>query len=84
MTAQRSVVLTSPVRTAIGTFGGSLKDVSTTELGAVAIKAAAARAGLEPEDINTAVMGNVVQAGAKMNPARQAVIHAGLPLRSRQ
>jgi acetyl-CoA C-acetyltransferase len=80
MTAQRSVVLTSPVRTAIGTFGGSLKDVSVTELGAVAIKAATARAGLEPEDINTAVMGNVVQAGAKMNPARQAVIHAGLPV----
>jgi acetyl-CoA C-acetyltransferase len=80
MTAQRSVVLTSPVRTAIGTFGGSLKDVSATELGAVAIKAATARAGLEPEDINTAIMGNVVQAGAKMNPARQAVIHAGLPV----
>jgi acetyl-CoA C-acetyltransferase len=80
MTAQRSVVLTSPVRTAIGTFGGSLKDVSVTELGAVAIKAATARAGLEPEDINTAVMGNVVQAGARMNPARQAVIHAGLPV----
>jgi acetyl-CoA C-acetyltransferase len=80
MTAQRSVVLTSRVRTAIGTFGGSLKDVSVIELGSVAIKAATARAGLEPEDINTAVMGNVVQAGAKMNPARQAVIHAGLPV----
>jgi acetyl-CoA C-acetyltransferase len=80
MTAQRSVVLISPVRTAIGTFGGSLKDVSVAELGAVAIKAATARAGLEPEDINTAVMGNVVQAGARMNPARQAVIHAGLPV----
>jgi acetyl-CoA C-acetyltransferase len=80
MTARRSVVLTSPVRTAIGTFGGSLKDVPATELGAVAIKAAIARAGLGPEDINTAVMGNVVQAGARMNPARQAVIHAGLPV----
>ncbi len=84
MTAQRSVVLTGLVRTAIGTFGGSLKDVPATELGAVAIKAATARAGLEPEDINTAVMGNVVQAGAKINPARQAVIHAGLPVTSQQ
>jgi acetyl-CoA C-acetyltransferase len=76
----RSVVLTDPVRTAIGTFGGSLKDVPASELGAVAIKAALTRAGAKPEDVNTAVMGHVVQAGAKMNPARQAAIHAGLPV----
>jgi acetyl-CoA C-acetyltransferase len=80
MTSLRSVVLTGLVRTAIGTFGGSLKDVPATELGAVAIKAALTRAGVKPEDVNTAVMGHVVQAGAKMNPARQAVIHAGLPV----
>jgi acetyl-CoA C-acetyltransferase len=76
----RSVVLTDPVRTAIGTFGGSLKDVPASELGAVAIKAALTRAGAKPEDVNTAVMGHVVQAGARMNAARQAAIHAGLPV----
>jgi acetyl-CoA C-acetyltransferase len=80
MTPQRSVVLSSPLRTAIGTFGGSLKDMTAPDLGAVAIKAAVARAGLRPEEIGTAVMGNVIQAGTKMNPARQAAIHAGLPV----
>src|SRR5580700_3066443 len=80
MTPQRSVVLSSPVRTAIGTFGGSLKDIAAPDLGAVAIMAAVARSGLKPEDIDTAVMGNVVQAGVKMNPARQAAIRAGLPV----
>src|SRR5580692_12133112 len=80
MTAPRSVVLCSPVRTAIGTFGGSLKDTAAPDLGAIAIKAAVARAGLRPEEIETAAMGNVVQAGAKMNPARQAAIRGGLPV----
>src|SRR6201984_1524983 len=78
--SQNSVVLVAPVRTAIGTFGGSLKDIPTPDLGAVAIKAAIARAGLDPEEVGTVVMGNVIQAGAKMNPARQAAIHAGLPV----
>ena len=80
MTALRSAVLCDPVRTAIGTFGGSLKDMAAPDLGAIAIKAATARAGLKPDEIGTVVMGNVVQAGAKMNPARQAAIHAGLPV----
>src|SRR5271165_3160121 len=80
MTSQHSVVFAEPVRTAIGTFGGSLKDVPAPDLGAVAIRAAVERAGLEPEEVETAAMGNVVQAGAKMNPARQAAIHAGLPV----
>src|SRR4029077_5365548 len=80
MTAQRSVVLYEPVRTAIGTFGGSLKDMPAPDLGAVAIKAAVARAGLQPEAVATAMMGNVIQAGVKMNPARQAAIGAGLPV----
>src|SRR6201998_371722 len=78
--SQNSVVLVAPVRTAIGTFGGSLKDMPAPDLGAVAIKAAVARAGLDPEEVGTVVMGNVVQAGTKMNPARQAAIHAGLPV----
>src|SRR6266404_731863 len=76
----RTVVFAEPVRTAIGTFGGSLKDVPAPTLGAVAIGAAVARAKLRPEEVGTVVMGNVVQAGTKMNPARQAAVHAGLPV----
>jgi acetyl-CoA C-acetyltransferase len=81
MTSTRSVVLSRPVRTAIGTFGGSLKDTAAAELGAVAIKAALDRSGVKPDAVGTVVMGNVVQAGAKMNPARQAAVHAGLPVK---
>jgi acetyl-CoA C-acetyltransferase len=80
MTSQRSVVFAEPVRTAIGTFGGELKDVPAPALGAVAISAAVARAGLRPDEVETVVMGNVVQAGAKMNPARQAAVDARLPV----
>src|SRR5271156_2519141 len=80
MASQRSVVFADPVRTAIGTFGGSLKDVTAPALGAVAIGAAVARAKLRPDEVQTVVMGNVVQAGTKMNPARQAAVHAGLPV----
>jgi acetyl-CoA C-acetyltransferase len=78
--SKHSVVVVAPLRTAIGTFGGSLKEIPAPELGAAAIRAAVARAALDPEEIGTVVMGNVVQAGAKMNPARQAAIHAGLPV----
>ena len=80
MTSQRSVVFSSPVRTAIGTFGGSLKEVPATDLGARVIRSAVERAGLRPDEIGTAVMGNVVQAGAKMNPGRQAAVRSGLPV----
>jgi acetyl-CoA C-acetyltransferase len=80
VTSQGSVVFAEPVRTAIGTFGGSLKDVPAANLGAVAIRAAVARAKLRPDEVEAVVMGNVVQAGTKMNPARQAAVHAGLPV----
>src|SRR6266436_3354397 len=80
MISPHSVVLVAPVRTAIGTFGGSLKEIAAPDLGAAAIKAAVGRAGLDLNEVGTVVMGNVVQAGAKMNPARQAAIHAGLPV----
>jgi acetyl-CoA C-acetyltransferase len=76
----RSVVFAEPVRTAIGTFGGTLKDVPAPALGATAIAAAVARAGIRADEVETAVMGNVVQAGEKMNPARQASVNAGLPV----
>jgi acetyl-CoA C-acetyltransferase len=79
MTA-RSVVFAEPVRTAIGTFGGSLKDVPAPALGAAAIGGAVARAGIRPDEVETVVMGNVVQAGEKMNPTRQAGVNAGLPV----
>jgi len=80
MTSQRSVVFAEPIRTAISTFGGSLKDIPAPALGATAIGAAVARAGIDPSEVETVVVGNVVQAGAKMNPARQAAVHAGLPV----
>src|ERR1700748_2412795 len=76
----RSVVIAEPVRTAIGAFGGTLKDVPAPDLGAVAIRAAVERAGLKPDEIETAAMGNVVQAGAKMNPARRAAAKPALPV----
>ena len=60
----RSVVFAEPVRTAIGTFGGSLKDVPAPTLGAVAISGAVARAGLRQDEVETVVMGNVVQVGS--------------------
>jgi acetyl-CoA C-acetyltransferase len=78
--SSHSVVIAEPVRTAIGAFGGTLKDVPAPDLGAVAIRAAVERAGLKPEEIETAAMGNVIQAGTRMNPARQAAIQAGLPV----
>ncbi|MGB6284170.1 MAG: acetyl-CoA C-acyltransferase [Xanthobacteraceae bacterium] len=76
----RSIVFAEPVRTAIGTFGGSLKDVPAPALGATAIRGAVTRAGIRPDEVGTVVMGNVVQAGTKMNPARQAAVHGGLPV----
>jgi acetyl-CoA C-acetyltransferase len=78
--SSHSVVIAEPVRTAIGAFGGTLKDVPAAHLGAVAIRAAVERAGVRPDEIETAAMGNVLQAGAKMNPARQAAVQAGLPV----
>ena len=76
----RLVVFAEPVRTAIGTFGGTLKEIPAPNLGAVAVGAAVARAKLRSEEVEAVVMGNVVQAGTKMNPARQAAVHAGLPV----
>ena len=77
---QRETVLCSPVRTAIGTFDGSLKAVPATELGATAVRAVLTRSGLKGSDIGTVVMGNVVQAGNKMNPARQSAVNGGIPV----
>ena len=78
--ANREIVICSPVRTAIGTYGGTLKDSPAVDLGAVVVRAALERANLPPGDVDTVVMGNVVQAGNKMNPARQAAINGGVPV----
>jgi len=73
------VVIASAVRTAIGTFGGSLKDVEVTELGAIVIKEAMKRAGIEGKDIDEVIMGNILQGGLGQNPARQSAVKAGIP-----
>ena len=75
----REVVIASAARTALGSFGGSLKDVPATELGAIVIKEAIKRAGIKGEQVEEVVMGNVIQAGLGQNPARQATLKAGLP-----
>ncbi len=75
----REVVIASAVRTAVGKFGGALKDVTAAELGALVIKEALNRANVKPELVDEVVMGNVIQAGLGQNVARQALIKAGLP-----
>jgi acetyl-CoA C-acetyltransferase len=74
------VVLCHPVRTAIGAYNGTLKGVPATELGAAVVRETLARSGLDPGRIGGVVMGNVVQAGNRMNPARQAAVRGGLPV----
>ena len=76
----REVVVVSAVRTAVGTFGGSLKGISAVEMGGMVIKAALERAGLEPEMVDEVIMGCVLQAGLGQGPARQAALKAGLPV----
>jgi acetyl-CoA C-acetyltransferase len=76
----RDIVICEPVRTAIGTYGGSLKDVPATELGAAVVRETLRRTGLDPTRVGAVVLGNVIQAGNRMNPARQAAIGGGLPV----
>jgi acetyl-CoA C-acetyltransferase len=76
----KEVVIASAVRTAIGSFGGALKDVPAVDLGALVIKEAVLRAGIKPEMVEELIMGNVLQAGLGQNPARQAGVKAGLPV----
>ncbi|HPE16893.1 MAG TPA: acetyl-CoA C-acetyltransferase [Oscillospiraceae bacterium] len=75
----REVYVLGPCRTAIGTFGGSLKDVSAIELGVIVMKESMKRAGIKPEQIEEVMFGNVVGAGLGQNMARQCSIHAGIP-----
>ncbi|MBP6178388.1 MAG: acetyl-CoA C-acetyltransferase [Anaerolineales bacterium] len=79
MSKENEAVILSAVRTAIGKFQGGLSGIPATKLGATAVKAAVERAGVDPNDIEEVLMGNVVQAGNGQAPARQASIFAGLP-----
>ena len=76
----RDVVICSAVRTAIGSFGGTLKNVPAVDLGAAVIKEALNRANISGEVIDEVIMGNVITAGLGQNPARQAAVKAGLPI----
>jgi acetyl-CoA C-acetyltransferase len=76
----REVVLCHPVRTAIGTYNGTLKGTAATELGAAVVRETLRRAGLDPARVGSVVMGNVIQAGNRMNPARQAALNGGVPV----
>lgn len=76
----REVVIVSAARTAIGSFGGTLKDVSTRELGATVIKAAVERAGLKPEQVDEVIMGCVLQGALGQNVSRQMSLDAGIPV----
>jgi acetyl-CoA C-acetyltransferase len=73
------VVIVSAVRTAVGNFQGALKNFSATELGTLVINEAIKRAGIKKEDVDEVIMGNVLPCGLGQNPARQAMIKAGLP-----
>ena len=78
--ATREIVLCEAVRTPIGTYDGSLKTVSAPDLGKIAIRAVLDRSKLDPAKVGTVVMGNVIQAGNKMNPARQSAVNSGIPV----
>jgi len=73
------VVVVSALRTPIGSFRGTLKDIGAVDLGAKTIKAVLEQADVASTDVDEVIMGNVLQAGLGQNPARQAAIHAGLP-----
>ncbi len=75
----REVVIASAARTPIGSFGGTLKDIPTRTLGAVAVKGALDRAGIKPEMVDEVVMGCVLQGGLGQNVARQICLDAGIP-----
>src|SRR6187431_2194242 len=75
----KEVYIISAVRTPIGSFGGSLKDISATKLGAIAIKGAIAKASVQPSQVQNVLMGCVMQANLGQAPARQAAKFAGLP-----
>jgi len=79
MPREKTVVITSAVRTAIGSLGGTLKNVPAYKLGSTAISNAIKKSNLKPTDINEVIMGQVLTGGAGQNPARQASMDSGIP-----
>src|SRR5260370_27506708 len=77
---ESGIVISMPLRTAIGTFGGMLKDTPAAELGATVVSSLLGRTSLRGEQIDQVIVGNVLQAGQGMNPARQVTLKAGLPV----
>jgi len=77
---QKNIVITSAVRTAIGTFKGSLKGMQAHDLGSTVIKESLKKSNLKPNDIDEVIMGQVLTGGTGQNPGRQAAIKAGLPV----
>ena len=75
----QEVVIVKAVRTAIGSFGGTLKDLPAAELGAIVLRDILEKTGLPPAEIDEVILGNVLQAASGQNPARQAAIKAGIP-----
>jgi len=73
------IVISAPLRTAIGTFGGSLKDIPAVDLGSTVANEVLNRAGIEGEQVDQVIVGNILMAGQGMNPARQVGINAGVP-----
>ncbi|HEY7354774.1 MAG TPA: acetyl-CoA C-acetyltransferase [Terriglobales bacterium] len=78
MPSNDHVVVISACRTPVGKFQGSLSDLSATQLGAIVVREAVKRAGVEPSKVDECIMGNVVSAGLGQNPARQSAIFGGL------
>jgi acetyl-CoA C-acetyltransferase len=75
----REAVIISAVRTPTGKFQGALKNFSATDLGAMVVRESVKRAGVQPEEVDEVIMGNVIQAGVGQNPARQAALKGGIP-----
>ena len=73
-------VISTPLRTGIGTFGGALKDVPATDLGATVGQEVLSRSGIEGEQVDQVIVGNILSAGQGMNPGRQVGIKSGLPV----
>lgn len=76
----QKVVISEPLRTAIGSFGGTLKDTSTVKLGSTVIKEILKRTNVDPKEIDDCIMGSILTAGQGMNTSRQIALDAGLPI----
>ena len=79
MTKEKTVVITSAVRTAIGSLGGTLKNIPAYKLGSTAISSAIKKSNLKPSDVSEVIMGQVLTGGAGQNPARQSAMNSGIP-----